>query len=632
MSDILTKWLNQEMHLSKEITNISEDFKTGYLFAELLYKTKYVQNLSEYRNTSNKKDIIHNFCLLDQILLKMGIILTEKNRDEIMKGNIYTSKIYLLKIKQFLDKKCINLEQLKHKYSNDLQKLYNSSVFKSKNEKYLYNLKIRTENEKNNVNKASLRAKSLTENNLQKMDNKFEKGGPVYVQLKKKYSHLQLSEFDLEMILLDMKDQEKKYKILRENIQKTEKNRKNKCQSKDRQELNVWKSSMINLNKFKSDALTQIWKPVIKKQKNFKIYMKKQTSDGIKKTENFEKNLNVFSVDKIKEQPEMEEKDDKDNIIDLQKSLQMKNEVYMSHHIKEKLEEKIKSKKDKEKRERRRLREEREMFERMNTERNVQDMISKMEQNLNKRKIPKLDDEFGNIDYTQQLLNSVSPIEKQRIKDADLLILKELNKQNKIDEDKNELEKGKEEKVELNATKIIKKREKMAKEKEKEKEKKLEKEMDKVDDNLNKENENKEENKEEDIVIPDADKSSYSKLTSNDYGLNLMDEAFELHNVDKNDIISRMKLFKTRLLFNEDSEQKYNNLPQIFNFEEDNSKKVESKLETEPAKKELKKDKNLSDIFDKDLFYEEMDKLNYENFIKEANKRKIKKEKQIEEK
>ena len=142
--------------------------------------------------------------------------------------------------------------------------------------------------------------------------------------------------------------------------------------------------------------------------------------------------------------------------------------IYMSH-IKEKLEEKIKSKKDKEKRERRRLREEREMFERMNTERNVQDMISKMEQNLNKRKIPKLDDEFGNIDYTQQLLNSVSPIEKQRIKDADLLILKELNKQNKIDEDKNELEKGKEEKVELNATKIIKKREKMAKEKEKEK-------------------------------------------------------------------------------------------------------------------------------------------------------------------
>ena len=131
MSDNLIKWLNQEMHLSRQITNISEDFKTGYLFAELLYKTKQIQNLTEYKNTSNKKNIIHNFCLLDQILLKMGIILTEKNRDEIIKGNIYTSKIYLLKIKQYLDKKCINLEQLKHKYSNDLQKLYNNSIFKS---------------------------------------------------------------------------------------------------------------------------------------------------------------------------------------------------------------------------------------------------------------------------------------------------------------------------------------------------------------------------------------------------------------------------------------------------------------------------------------------------------------------
>ena len=39
-----------------------------------------------------------------------------------------------------------------------------------------------------------------------------------------------------------------------------------------------------------------------------------------------------------------------------------------------------------------------------------------------------------------------------------------------------------------------------------------------------------------------------------------MDEAFELHNMNNKDILNRMKLFKTRLLFNEDSEQKFNNL------------------------------------------------------------------------
>ena len=80
MSEILIKWLNEEIHLSQKITNISADFKTGYLFAELLYKTKQLQNLSEYKNTSKNKDIIHNFCLLDQVLLRIGINLTEEDR------------------------------------------------------------------------------------------------------------------------------------------------------------------------------------------------------------------------------------------------------------------------------------------------------------------------------------------------------------------------------------------------------------------------------------------------------------------------------------------------------------------------------------------------------------------------
>ena len=116
MSELLIKWLNSEIHLSKEITNISEDFKSGYLFAEILSKTKQLHNLHEFKNSSNKKDIIHNFCLLDQILLRMGIIMNEKDRNEIIKGSNYTSKIYLLKIKQYLDKKCINIEQLNHRY------------------------------------------------------------------------------------------------------------------------------------------------------------------------------------------------------------------------------------------------------------------------------------------------------------------------------------------------------------------------------------------------------------------------------------------------------------------------------------------------------------------------------------
>ena len=625
MSELLIKWLNSEIHLSKEITNISEDFKSGYLFAEILSKTKQLHNLHEFKNSSNKKDIIHNFCLLDQILLRMGIIMNEKDRNEIINGSNYTSKIYLLKIKQYLDKKCINIEQLNHRYSNDLQKLYNSYIFKNQNEKYLYNLKIRTENEKNNINKANNNSQTLTENNL----NKYEKGGPLYLQLKKKYSHLELSDNEINFMLTEMKEEETKRKLLKDIIQKTEISRNRKCQSKEKTELNLWKSSIINLNKYKKEVLTEIWKPVNKHQKNFKIYLKKQEKDNIKRTESFDKNLNVFAIDnKIEEEPENNEDDDNtENKIDLKKILQMKNEVYM-RQIKEKLEQKIKSKKDKEKRIRKRLKEEREMYERMNTEKNMKDMISKIEDNLSKRKKSKLKDIDNTMNNTKQLLEGQPIEERQRIKEVDELIIKELNKQNKKDEEKNENQKAVKHKIDMNITKVIKQRENKLKEI-KEKEIKEQKE---INEENNNEEINKEENKEEtDIIKNDDDnKSSYSKLSSNDYGVNLIDEVFEIHNVNnKYDIQNRMKLFKTRLLFTEDSEEKFNKLPKLFNLdEEDNKEKTEIKKEQTKEKVQII-NKNDSEIFDKDLFYEEMDKLNYENFLKESKKRKIKKEKKI---
>ena len=293
MSEILIKWLNEEIHLSKEITNITEDFKTGYLFAELLYKTKQFQNLTQFKNTRNKKDILHNFCLLDQILLNIGITMTQRDRDEIMKGNIYTSKIYLLKIKQVLDKKYINLEQLSFKYANDLQKYYNKIIFKNKNEKYLHNLRLKLQSDKNN---SSNNQRILTEVTDEKIINKdkYDIGGPVYLQLKKKYSHLDLSDFELEMILLDMKEEEQKYKILKEKIKKTENSRNNYCKTKETQELNLWKSSIINLNNYKKNVLTEVWKPVLKNQNKFKLFMKNKNLENLKITENFEENLNLF--------------------------------------------------------------------------------------------------------------------------------------------------------------------------------------------------------------------------------------------------------------------------------------------------------------------------------------------------
>ena len=91
----------------------------------------------------------------------MGIILNEKDRNEIMNGGLYAAKIYLLKIRQVLDKKNIDLEQLKFKYSNDLQLLYNKMVFKNQNERYLYNIKSKLDKESNKISLKDTR--SMTE-------------------------------------------------------------------------------------------------------------------------------------------------------------------------------------------------------------------------------------------------------------------------------------------------------------------------------------------------------------------------------------------------------------------------------------------------------------------------------------
>ena len=297
MTEILKKWLNEDIHLSKGIKEISEDFKNGYLFAELLFKLKQIQNLSQFKDTKNKKDIINNFCLLNKTFLDMGIFLNEKDRNEIMNGGMYASKIYLLKIRQIISKKYINLEQLKYKYSNDLQKLYNKMYFNSQNDRYLYNLKIRLENEKNN-NALNSNNSTKTEGNEISINKKYSIGGTLYNQLKKKYSHLNLSDFELEIILLDMKDEEIKLNDMKEKIKKLEKKREKQRLNQEKNEIKNWNSSIIEIKKYKNKLIKESWDPVIKFQKKCSNYFKNNGLMNEKITKSFDNNLNLLLPEK----------------------------------------------------------------------------------------------------------------------------------------------------------------------------------------------------------------------------------------------------------------------------------------------------------------------------------------------
>ena len=233
MSELLINWLNKEVILSKQITDIPSDFKNGYLFAELLYKTRQIPSLTLYKDSDKQKDIITNFCRLHKNLLDMGIILDEKNRNDIMNNGIYAAKIYLLKIKQVLDKKCINQNQIRIKESNELQKLYNQMYFKNENKKYLLNIKRKQDSERKTYSETVNSTNPITTpRNL--LSKKYAIGGELYNQLKKQYAHLDLTDFDIEIILLDMKSNENKMNILKKKIQNTEKKREKYMQQKEK--------------------------------------------------------------------------------------------------------------------------------------------------------------------------------------------------------------------------------------------------------------------------------------------------------------------------------------------------------------------------------------------------------------
>ena len=184
----------------------------------------------------------------------------------------------------------------------------------------------------------------------------------------------------------------------------------------------------------------------------------------------------------------------------------------------------------------------------------------------------------------------------------------------------------------MNATKYLNQEKEIEKKEESNEIEEKEKEKEDEDEDIEKKKEKEE--KEENII--NAEKSSYSKLTENDYGVNLINESFQLHNNNVND---RIKIFKTRLMSAENSQAKLKDLPtipslpDIYEDEEDKSKKQKQKNESNNLVQSINKSNNIINnninIFDKESFYEEMNKLNYENFTKESNERKMKKEKKI---
>ena len=143
MSEPLLNYLNNEVKLSKKITNLSEDFCNGYYLAEILQKNNIIKNMKEYSNVNinnneyNLKNILkieNNFKKLQKSLEeKLNINLNKEDIEKVKNKNMQTISNIIFKIKININIKKINFNEI-------LNKIYEQNEIDKKED----DLKIKT--------------------------------------------------------------------------------------------------------------------------------------------------------------------------------------------------------------------------------------------------------------------------------------------------------------------------------------------------------------------------------------------------------------------------------------------------------------------------------------------------------
>ena len=104
MAHLLYKWINDDVVLSKKISNFAKDFSNGYLFADLLRVYNQINDFELYVNKSASSAKITNFCRLEPVFRSLGIKFDSKIAFEIIKEYPRTALNLVSKLKNVLDK------------------------------------------------------------------------------------------------------------------------------------------------------------------------------------------------------------------------------------------------------------------------------------------------------------------------------------------------------------------------------------------------------------------------------------------------------------------------------------------------------------------------------------------------
>ena len=128
MTDILYKWLNNEVKLSKQITNFNEDFSNGYLFGELLYKYKLLPQFNQFKDSTEKSAITKNYLLLQYKFDELKINFKENDKRDIINKKKYKAEIMLFRIREKLLSKLLSIDEIEErmKTQKEINKIYSN--------------------------------------------------------------------------------------------------------------------------------------------------------------------------------------------------------------------------------------------------------------------------------------------------------------------------------------------------------------------------------------------------------------------------------------------------------------------------------------------------------------------------
>jgi len=144
MSEALLNYLNKEIKLSKKIKYLDQDFKNGYLFAEVLSTTGFLtpNELSLFnKDAKTKPEIKQNYLLLKENLQNLGVHIDELTINALTNNARGSAANLLYKIKTQIDRRNIRFDdimtkinkyQKEEKKDKSIEKLFNKTAYRTK--------------------------------------------------------------------------------------------------------------------------------------------------------------------------------------------------------------------------------------------------------------------------------------------------------------------------------------------------------------------------------------------------------------------------------------------------------------------------------------------------------------------